>query len=243
MGGGAIFVPALYYLLPFTGMEESSVPYFAISISLFAGAIAASFAGSLYLYADNVDKKKALLFAIGSSSAAFVSAIYVTSVDPGILKVIFAVVLFVMAINMFLDTQLKRKPQRINKLNDYILVVIGLSVGILSVFTGLGGGIIFFPVLHYLFLLNTKKAIGTSSVISAMTMIFASLSFYINRSEWTGNYQLVDTYLFVAAPLGFGAVLGARIGFNFVLKLSSALVKKIFSVLLIIVVVKIILSL
>jgi uncharacterized protein len=243
IGGGVIFIPTLYYLLPFTGIAESDIPYFAISISLFAGAIAASFSALFHLRRKNVDKKKAILFFLGSGSAAFISVLFVTSVSPQILKIIFAVVLFIIAMKMFFDSQFRREPGRKKQLNNFALPVIGLFVGVLSAFTGLGGGIIFFPVLHYLFLLDTKKAIGTSSVITAGTMILASLSFLINKNSWMEGYQLSSTFLIAAVPLGVGAVIGARVGVNFVLNSKKLAVKKIFSILLIIVVIKIIFGL
>ena len=243
IGGGVIFIPSLYFLLPYTGIDQSLIPYYAISISLFAGAIAASFSSAFHFHWGNVDKRKALLFAMGSASTAFISAIFVTSVSPIILKGIFAGLLFIIATKMFLDSQLKSEPKRKEPINDYALPIIGLFVGILSAFTALGGGIIFFPVLHYLFLLEPKIAIGTSSVITAITMIFASLSFFINKSDWMGEYQSTNIYFAVAIPLGIGAVIGARIGVNFVINMQSSIVKKIFSILLIIVVIKIIFGL
>jgi uncharacterized protein len=243
IGGGVIFIPALYFLLPYTGIDHSLIPYYAISISLFAGAIAASFSSAFHFHWGNIDKRRAFFFAIGSASAAFISATFVTSVSPIILKGIFAGVLFIIAIKMFLDSQLKIEPKRKEPINDYTLPFIGLLVGILSSFTGLGGGIIFFPVLHYLFLLEPKKAIGTSSVITAITMIFASLSFFINKGDWMGEYQSSSTYFAVAIPLGVGAVVGARIGVSFVINMQSSIAKKIFSILLIIVIIKIIFGL
>ena len=243
IGGGVIFIPTLYFLLPFTGIDHSLIPYYAISISLFAGAIAASFSSILHFPLGNVDKRRALLFASGSALAAFISVIFVTSVGPIILKGIFAGVLFIIAIVMFRDSHLKKDLKRNEPINEYTLPLVGFFVGILSAITGLGGGIIFFPVLHYLFLLKPKIAIGTSSVITAITMIFASFSFYIHRSDWMGQYQSGNTYFAVAIPLGLGAVIGARIGVSFGVNMKSLLVKKIFSILLIMVVIKIIFDL
>ena len=243
IGGGVIFIPALYFLLPYTGIDQSFIPYFVISISLFAGAIAASFSSIFHFHWGNVDKGKALLFALGSAPAAFISATLVTSVSPIILKGIFAGVLFIIAIKMFLDSQSKRESKRKEPINDYSLPIIGLFVGILAAFTGLGGGIIFFPVLHYFFLLEPKNAIGTFSVITAITMIFASLSFFINKGDWMGEYQSSNTYFAVAIPLGISAVVGARIGVSFVINMQNSITKKIFSILLIIVVIKIIFDL
>jgi uncharacterized membrane protein YfcA len=243
IGGGVIFVPALYFLLPYTGVEETFIPYIAISVSLFAGAIASSFSGLFHLRLNNVDKKKVILFAVGSGTVAFFSAFLVTGVRPEILRGIFAAVLFLIAVKMFLDSILNNQSMGRKKLNDIFLPFIGSSVGVLSSFTGLGGGIVFFPVLHYLYLLDTKKAVGTSSVITASTMILGSIAFYLNSSNWTGGFNLSSIYLAVALPLGLSAIVGAKIGVGFVQRFSTAIVKKIFSILLIMVVVKIILNL
>jgi uncharacterized membrane protein YfcA len=243
IGGGVIFVPTLYFLLPFSGVEETFIPYIAISVSLFAGAIASSFSGLLHLRLKNVDKKKAMLFALGSGTVAFISALFVTGVRPEILRGIFATVLVLVAIKMFLDSVINKEPVQREKLNDMYLPFIGGSVGVLASFTGLGGGIIFFPVLHYFYLLDSKKAVGTSSVITAVAMILGSAGYYLNSSDWSGGFQLSSIYFAVALPLGIGAVAGAKIGVGFVQRFSTAFVKKIFAILLIIVVVKIILSL
>ena len=243
IGGGVIFIPSLYILLPYAGIDQSLIPYYAISISLFSGAIAATFSSILHFPLGNVDKRRALLFSVGSASAAFFSVIFITSVSPIILKGIFAGALFIIAVVMIRDSHLKKDLKRNEPMNDYSLPIAGSFVGILSAFTGLGGGIFFFPVLHYLFLLKPRIAIGTSSVITAITMIFASFSFYIHRSDWMGQYQSSNTYFAVAIPLGLGAVIGARIGVSFVINMKSLMAKKIFSILLIIVVIKIIFGL
>ena len=243
IGGGAIFVPSLYFLLPYTGLEQHLVPYYAISISLFAGAIAASFSSILHFPLGTVDKRRAFLFALGSASAAFISVMFISSIGPLMLKGIFAGVLFIIAIVMFRDSHLKKDIKRNEPLSDYVLPIFGWFVGMLSAFTGLGGGIFFFPVLHYFYLLKPKIAIGSSSVITAVTMIFASVSFFIHGSEWMGGYHLSSTYFVVAIPLGLGAVIGARIGVSFIINMKSLLAKKIFSILLILVVIKIILGL
>ncbi|MFC2103001.1 sulfite exporter TauE/SafE family protein [Bacteroidota bacterium] len=243
IGGGVLFVPTLYYFLPYIGIKESVVPYLAVSISLFAGTIASSFSSILHFRLNNIDNKKALFFSLGSCTAAFIAAIYVTSVDPKILQGIFAGVLFVIAGNMFINSHLVIKPGNKKSLNEMMLLFIGLFVGTMSAFTGLGGGIVFFPVLYYLYSMKPKKAIGTSSAITAVTMFSASLSFFLNRGEWLYDYELDKIVLLVAIPLGISALVGARMGVSLTIKLHSVLIKKIFSILLIIVVIKIIFGL
>ena len=74
-------------------------------------------------------------------------------------------------------------------------------------------------------------------------MFFASVSFFVNRYEWLYDHHLNNVFLMVAVPLGIGALIGARVGVVFVVKLRNSAVKKIFSILLILVVIKIIFDL
>ena len=238
IGGGVIFVPALYILLPFLGYDLSTVSYAAIATSLFAGAIASSFSGYFHINSDNVEKRKALLMAAGSALTAFILPFFVVKVEPVTLKIIFAAVLLIVSVKMLFDHDKKRTNKHDKIPSDLYLPVIGTFVGALSAFTGLGGGIVYFPSLYYMYKLDVRKAVGTSSLITAATMISSSLSFLFQSGSSTNSYISIVAGI----PLGLGAIVGARIGVGFVLKIKSERVKKIFSFLLIIVIIKIILS-
>ncbi len=239
IGGGIIFVPSLYILLPLLGYDPSIVAYAAIATSLLAGAIAASFSGYLYYKNNNLDLKRALLLSTGSALSAFIFPFFVIQVNPVTLKIIFAIVMFTVAIKMLSERTdpTGGKTQRFMK--DTFLPAIGIFAGSLSAFTGLGGGVVYFPSLYYLYNLKIKKAVGTSAVVTAATMISASIAFIIQDGGSHNGY----VSLAAGIPMGLGAIVGARSGVNFVLKIKPVFIKKIFSIILIIVVIKIILNL
>ncbi len=239
IGGGAVFVPVLYVLLPLLGYNESSIAIVAIATSLFAGAIAASSSGYFHLTKKNVDVKRAFLLASGSVLSAFVLPFFVVKISPLTLKLIFASILLIVAIKMLLEKDETMVESVRKAVSIIFLPVIGIMVGILSAITGLGGGVVYFPSLYYLYDLKVRRAIGTSSVVTAATMISSSFSFLIQ----SGNSHQGYVSLVAAIPMGIGAVLGARVGVGLVFKWNSRIIRKIFSGLLIIVVIKIILPL
>jgi uncharacterized membrane protein YfcA len=244
IGGGLIFVPFLYYFLPILGVPESNLIYSSIGTSLLSGAVASMNAGYLHLKAKNADFKTALLIASGSVITAFLTPIIVIKTQSRILEIILGIVLLMVSIRMLFEKNENKKSFISQPLRKEFLVVVGLLVGVLSAFTGLGGGVVFVPALIYLFLFEIKRAIGTSSIVTALTMISSSISFLIlggiNSLSFTSPSYV---YLGAAIPLGIGAILGTMFGVKLTLKSSPLVIKKVFSVILIVAVLRILIKL
>jgi len=240
IGGGSVFVPTLYLLLPFTDIDLSRLSYLVIGTSLLAAGITSISSGTNHFLADNVDKKKAIFFVIGSVSAAIISTYFVVQINPFVLKLIFAVVIILVALKMLFETGDTSK-KHVKSINNLFLILFGLFAGAVAAFAGVGGGVIFVPILFYFTELDIKRAIGTSAVIVAFTTISAALSYLFQKPQGIiANGQIGYVYLLAAIPLGLGAALGAFFGVKIVLKAQSKTVKKIFSLLLILIVLKIV---
>ena len=80
------------------------------------------------------------------------------------------------------------------------LIVIGMGVGVLSGFFGIGGGTILIPLLLMLGF-ETKEAIGISVVQMAFASVFGS---YLNNKKGTLDLALVGT-------IGVGGFVGASL--------------------------------
>ncbi len=241
IGGGAVFVPVLYLLLPFTNIDMSQISFIVIDTSLFAASLTSLSSSSNHFIAKNVDKRRALYFGAGSVIASLLSTFVVVRMNPFFLKWIFAAVFSVIAVKMLLDNNSKAKI-KVKSLNDSYLIFFGLIAGTIAAFAGVGGGIIFVPVLMYFSGLEIKKAVGTSSVIVAFTTITATLSYLLQTPHGTlAAGQIGYVYLLAAISLGIGAVIGAVFGVKIVLKSSSKIIKRVFSILIILVVIKILL--
>ena len=234
IGGGLIFVPVLYYMLPLIHIPENDLVYYTIGTSLFAGSMGASISALLHNRVKNFVKQAAVLVSIGSGLAAFITPFFVVKIHSQIIEIIFASVLFLVAIRLFFENKIKRLYFSPKPIGNKFFILLGIIVGSFSAITGLGGGVIFVPALIYLFHLDTKISLGTSSIIVAITMIFSTISYLMlttNIESVSGSYGYV---VFQAAlPLGIGAIFGAFMGVRFALKSSARLLRNVFAILLI----------
>ena len=90
------------------------------------------------------------------------------------------------------------------------VVIIGIFIGFLGAVMGIGGGFILVPLMIYLLRVPTSTVIGTSMVLTLVTMLFATVLHAITN-------HLVDAVLALILMAGgvtgaqFGARAGARI--------------------------------
>ena len=103
------------------------------------------------------------------------------------------------------------------------LALIGITIGILSSATGLGGGFMVVPLLIFLGR-EAKIAVGTSFVFILIVAI----------SSIVAHYRLGNVDLKTGLILGLGGILVAQIGPQILQHISEQNFKRIFSVLLVI---------
>lgn len=114
-----------------------------------------------------------------------------------------------------------------------ILVLIGISAGILSGFVGIGGGIVIVPALVYFLGLTQHQAQGTSLFVLVLPVVFLAMQNYWKTDNVNWKFGLVIASTFIV-----GGYLGSKLA----LKLSPGMVKLIFGLIMAYVSVKLILS-
>ena len=239
IGGGLVFVPALVLILPSLGVPEGSLYHSAIATSLLAGSFASISSSFNHHKKNNIGFNHALLLSAGSMVTAILLPSLVVKVNAASLKYIMSVILTLAALRLIFE---KEETGGKITLNKYYAVLIGLFTGALSVFTGLGGGVVYVPVLAYLFSFDFKKAIGTSSLAVVFTMVSSSISFALfTKGNPAGNYQIGFVNYLCGISLGIGSVFGAKYGVRLVFKSTNKTLKRAFAALLIIVILKVIL--
>ena len=142
--------------------------------------------------------------------------------------------MIIVALKMIFENSKNEKYKLEKPLSDPFLFLLGIFTGVLSAFTGLGGGVIYVPSLIYLFLINSKVAVGTSSIITAITMISSTASYILQGSgsiSYSGSIGFVIPE--AAIPLGIGAIVGSFFGVKIVMRSSAELIKKAFGILLV----------
>jgi uncharacterized membrane protein YfcA len=87
------------------------------------------------------------------------------------------------------------------------IIVVGILIGFIGAVMGIGGGFILVPIMIYLLRVPTSTVIGTSMVLTLVTMTFATLLHAVTN-------HLVDAVLALILMIGgvTGAQFGARAG-------------------------------
>jgi len=240
IGGGIILIPSLFFSLPLVGIDNSLLNYTVIGTSLFCGTFASFSSALMHFKRRNIDMTKFLLFSSGSILTASILPFYVVQINSAILKIILGSVLTITIIKMLLE--MNQQTERSMEISNKILPVFGLLTGALAALTGIGGGVLFVPILTYFYAVNLKRSIGTSSAIIFLTMFSSAVSYGIMNAEVQGGYQIGYINLFAGIPISIGALTGAVIGVRIVLKTPVLIVKRIFSLFLIIIILRMMIS-
>ena len=197
LGGGVIVVP----VLTFVGFP----PTLAASNSLFAAfsnAVASTISYSKQKRIEySIGLKLGLLSIPGTVLGAYIS----TDASPGIFKILFGIVLISSVIYIF--TKRKIESKQINTSKLVMLLAIGASffAGIISSFFGIGGGIVFVPLMVAAMGLGMKKAAPTSQFI----LLFTSFSGLITHSIF-GHPDYYQSLLLAIGAFA-GGMFGARL--------------------------------
>jgi hypothetical protein len=106
--------------------------------------------------------------------------------------------------------------------NLFVMIALGVLVGIGGAFTGLGGGFLMVPMLLMMGF-AAQKAVGTSFLAILVLSISALIA----------HNKLANVDYRVGLLLGIGGIVGAQIGARLVEHVSTASFKKIFAVVLV----------
>ena len=194
LGGGIIVVPVLTFL--------GFPPTVAASNSLFAALSNATASTISYSKQKRIEYYLGLKLGLLSIPGTVLGAIISTDVAPDIFKILFGFVLIASAAYIFLRKKIETKEKTISK--QMIVFAIGASffAGIISSFFGIGGGIIFVPLMVVGMGMAMKKAAPTSQMI----LLFASLSGVIVHSL-LGHPDFIQ-----AGMLSIGSFIGGLVG-------------------------------
>lgn len=229
IGGGGIIVPILTSILLALNFDNNIVVHTAIGTSMGIMAIT-SFSSLLAQH-----KKQAVLWDMFKVLiptiiiGTFLSSFLAKYLSSFVLAIIFATFMFLTSIHMFFGKQ----PKNMNRLfPKKVHLLAGMIFGALSALISVAGGMFIVPYLTAQGI-NIKKAIGTSSAIGFPLTLSGMIAYMITGWDDTSfevNYTLGYVYLPAILFVSISSVLSAPIGVKFAHKLSTNLLKKIFSI-------------
>jgi uncharacterized membrane protein YfcA len=228
LGGGIIISP----ILTLTG----SLPSQVASTSLLA--VASTGASSTLSYSI----KKKIKYSIGIKIAAFavpfsvIGALVSSSLDPDEFKLYFAILLISTSLYLLVRKPInenRRNQENRGRLISNTLLYGGSSAaGLISSLFGIGGGIIFVPLLFAVKRLSMQQSVATSQLSILITSVAGIL---------THSVLFQQDYVF-AGSIALGALIGAQVGSFIAIKISERVLTTLFSFSLIIISIQLILG-
>ena len=218
-GGGSILtVPIFVYVLGF-----AAKPAIAMSLPVVG---ATSLVGALgHWGAGNVNLRRALSLGIVAMVGAYGGARLAVMVSGVVQLTLVAMVMLAAAVSM-----LRRTGDRASKdtttqaapVSRWLVLAVGLGVGMLTGLVGVGGGFLIVPALAILARLPMKEAVGTSLVVIAMN----------SASGFAGYLGQVDVpwgFMAMFTAVAIGGILAGTYLIRFV---SQQALKRAFAVFL-----------
>jgi uncharacterized membrane protein YfcA len=218
VGGGIILVPILVILFKVNQHKAQATSLVVVALAAVTGAMT-------YALADSVAWLAVPFLIAGGIVGTLLGTIAVKKVKDRILKLVFGIFLVFVAIRIAVQsldsTALTTASAGLEFGPIYLLV--GLAMGLLSSFLGVGGGIIVIPILITVFGFTPQLAAGTSLVVMIPIVLLGALR--LTKGGFTNWGQGVR----IGIPAAISAIGGAALA----LATQPAIVQIAFAILLV----------
>ena len=227
VGGGVIIKPVFDAA---AGMPVATISFLSgcTVLSMTIVSLLRSWRGG-----EKVELRRGTLLAIGGAvggllgKAAFEWVKSLTAND-GLVGVVQSVLMVLLTGGVAVYMGLRAKIKTHNVQNDLLCALIGLLLGLLSAFLGIGGGPINLVVLYYFFSMDTK----TAALNSLYIILFSQAASFL--SSLVGN-NVPDFQPLALVVMVIGGVAGGFLGRSFSKRMSSNQVDVLFMGLLLVI--------
>lgn len=232
IGGGAVIVPALSTSMLIMGLDSDVVQHVAVGTSL-AIIIPTGFVSARsHFKRGSLDVAVLKLWAPFIVVGTFVGGLMAGLFSGDVLRIVFAVMAFVIAANIVFGFQTRLMAHlKDSKATHRIAALI---VGYISSLMGVGGGSLTVPTL-VAFGQTMHKAVGTSAAIGVAIALSGTLGFLISGWGVSGLPPFSLGYINVVALVLVGALaaLFAPLGAALAHKMSPTRLKYVFATFLV----------
>jgi hypothetical protein len=220
LGGGFIIVPALSFM--------NIAPNQIASTSLFSVLATSSSSTIAYAKQKRIDYRLGIKFSIFAIPGSILGAYISDLISVESFKLYFAIILITTSIYMLIRKDIRKN----NKNLIFLAYMASFFAGFISSLFGIGGGVIYMPLMIGLLAMPAKISTATSQFI----LLISSISGLI-----THVYLGHPDYL-LAVILIIGTFIGAQIGARISIKIKERLLKSLVSIALIVIAIRMILS-
>ncbi len=216
-GGGSILtLPVLVYLLGISPVLSTAYSLFVVGVTSLVG-------GTTFIRKGLVNYRAAIIFAIPSFIAVFLTRQFLMPVIPDILfttpyftltkdrgiMIFFSLIMLAASVSMIKDKSKPEDGSSKSRFNFPMIALEGTIVGGLTGIVGAGGGFLIIPALVLFARIPMKMAVGTSLLIIAAKSLIGFLG-DLGHQPIVWSFLLLFTALSVAG-IFLGSYLSKKI--------------------------------
>src|SRR5699024_1064266 len=211
-GGGFIFVPALLLILKVKPAIAAGSGLVIVLINALSGTIG-------YAKHQTIDYKTGIIIAISALPGSLFGVWALHIYESKYFYFIFATILillglFLLVKNIKVSSIKETKKSEKKYLKKKWLIPLGLIMGVLSSYLGIGGGWLLVPILIYIFRFSTHFATATSIFSLSIYSTYGVVSqIFYDSIDWK-----------VVLWGGLGIVIGSQIGVKVSQKISGKVI-------------------
>ena len=229
IGGGVIIKPVLdafkvmdVAAISFlSGCTVLSMSCYNVGRNLFSGSSENSL---------RTDTPLAVGAALGGIAGKYLfSAVRAAASSPDRVGAVQAICLGIITVGTLLYTLMRSRIRTHETKNLFLCLLIGLALGIMSSFLGIGGGPINLIVLSYFFSMPTKKAAQSSLYIILFSQVASLLTSILTRT--VPSFEIGTLLCMIAGGIG-GGIVGRLLN----RKMKESAVDRLFQILMIIII-------
>jgi len=240
LGGGIIVVPLLHYVFVTQEFTPSSLMQVAVATSLATIVVTSISATWMHHRRQAVIWKIVLYLAPGIMLGAVLGAVLADNLKSDVLRIIFGLFEILVAIQIAFDLTPKAK---VNLPDNAGLIASGGVIGAISTLLGIGGGTLTVPFLNFC-RVPMHNAVAISSACGIPIAVAGSISMLLSGLDNPDlpAHSIGYVYWPAAIIIMTMTVLFAPLGAKLAHKLSVKVLKRCFSVVLLIVGIQMLLS-
>jgi len=213
ISGGIVTIPALVLIFNLTGFPQSYLMHTAMGTSLAAMILKGIAATWTHNGRKEVMWDLVLVMIPGILMGCILGAFFAHFISGILLQIVFGgFICFLGAGILFKKQKKKKKTEKAARPDKALYTWIGLGIGAISSFLGIGGGVFVVPLLlsyHYV----EKKAIGTSAATGLFITILASIGYmYFGHDLVDIGESIGYVYIPAFLSIGLGTLIFAPIG-------------------------------
>jgi uncharacterized membrane protein YfcA len=177
LGGGIIFVPALYFTLTSLGVDGGHAMRIAIGTSLALVFVTGASSAFWHNKKGSIDftliRSWWLFIVLGVAAGTF----FASTISGAIIKRLFSVIVFAIAIYMVFGKE--PETEKKHKVSLRVQQLVETGIGFTASLIGIGGAILNIPFMTYMGV-PMRKAVGTGSALGCIIGLPAIIGYIIS---------------------------------------------------------------